>query len=652
MNEQRQTKTASAERHAVQRRHLGPVLLIALVATLLMYPWIVWGVPPGHDQDTHLQYFHAFNEQFRAGELYPRWLSSLNFGAGSPVFFAQYPLPYFAGAVLHRALHLPATPAGESHALGLVFVLAAISLGIALYFWCSRFVSRRNAILAAIAGLTLPYVLWFDFYTRIGVGECLALISLPLALYFCGDIEANPARAIAGTSIAFGLLLVSNLLFVISFGPFYLFYLISITPKGKYIRALFVSGIGALLGAGLAGIYLLPLIANKKFFNFETFAHQLGGIYLYDNELFPINTVVAGSFPSGWWLINWLIRLMALFAIGLTAFYFRDLAKLPLAHRILAGLALAIIVFTAIAPFVFHPAAPGTQLALPVLMERNEIFGFAFLSMELYFCLALVFGILKDQMGFFYLTCCLLSFLATTRWTALFWRHAHFLWNMQFPWRFLAYFSIFSVGLIALALERIQSRVTHQRRGAIVLALLLIPISLLSIFAWQVPGKALHHEPDRPARYVDVALPTYVHSSESFGDFNLWPGSSAKIGDLVVQGSGTVSERQIKPRRRIVNAICDGDCLLQMNLTFYPKWTAHTTSGEAVPLSPDPSSGLAQMRLPGGAHEIIVEIPADRFEYLGAILSGLCMLMLILIIFVAVRHRAGAGYNFASSERS
>src|ERR1039457_6016817 len=122
MNRRERTESPVRSRSTSFVRGIFPFLFVILLVTILLnYPWVLWGLVPGQDSPNHLQYFHSFNAQIRNGELYPRWLTSMNDGVGSPIFFIQYPLPYFVASAFHYLLHLPLTLVGESHALGLVF---------------------------------------------------------------------------------------------------------------------------------------------------------------------------------------------------------------------------------------------------------------------------------------------------------------------------------------------------------------------------------------------------------------------------------------------------------------------------------------------------------------------------------------------------
>lgn len=74
----------------------APWLPITLLGLLLCAPLLLTTCPGGHDIYHHLIFSHHFSSQLLQGELYPRWLSDMNGGFGSPTFFFYPPVPYYA----------------------------------------------------------------------------------------------------------------------------------------------------------------------------------------------------------------------------------------------------------------------------------------------------------------------------------------------------------------------------------------------------------------------------------------------------------------------------------------------------------------------------------------------------------------------------
>ena len=86
-------------RVGTKTRELTCLALVAVVATLICLPTFIYGAPYGHDTVYHMVYLSDFTAQLRDGDWYPRWLTHLNGGAGSPAFFFYAPVPFYIGAL-------------------------------------------------------------------------------------------------------------------------------------------------------------------------------------------------------------------------------------------------------------------------------------------------------------------------------------------------------------------------------------------------------------------------------------------------------------------------------------------------------------------------------------------------------------------------
>ena len=246
-------------------------LVILFAAALLCLPCLFHGLPRVADAPTHLRYQYHFSRQFWEGESYPRWLADENKGYGSPIFLIQYPFPYFVTALLRPITRF--SPVNrESRELGFFCFLALAGSGLGAWFWLRKFTRPLAALLAAIVYMSLPYVLQGGIYFRGSIGELCTFIWMPLALAVC-EVIYKKRSAVFVLSAVFALLIVSNLLSAVLFAPVLTAYAICYGRRdglslGK--RALWVF-LAQLLGVGMAGVYLLPLLAYRRLFD----AHQL-----------------------------------------------------------------------------------------------------------------------------------------------------------------------------------------------------------------------------------------------------------------------------------------------------------------------------------------------------------------------------------------
>src|SRR2546421_10650946 len=104
------------------------LLIIIGVGCFATLPLLVYGLSlMSDDGATHALWYVNFSDQLWSGDLYPRWLSAMNNGLGSPVFFYYPPVPYFLTSFLKPLF--AADPEGV-HQLGISASIAVIASGI------------------------------------------------------------------------------------------------------------------------------------------------------------------------------------------------------------------------------------------------------------------------------------------------------------------------------------------------------------------------------------------------------------------------------------------------------------------------------------------------------------------------------------------
>jgi hypothetical protein len=238
------------------------VLGLALFAAALTLPLWLNGYLTGHDRHFHTKWARFFVEQFRAGELYPRWLTGMNDGQGSPAFFFYPPLQYWITALL------PPWPA-ESFAdaarqLGLAAWLAVFASGAAFFAWIRRHVGNLPALLGAVAYLVLPYHVVVDVYQRFAFAELWCFVWMPLVLLFADRIVRGERRGVAGFAVSYALLLMTHLQASFIFSAIPGLYVLVQAPAPRRGRALASAVAGHLLGAALAAVYLVPALTMQN----------------------------------------------------------------------------------------------------------------------------------------------------------------------------------------------------------------------------------------------------------------------------------------------------------------------------------------------------------------------------------------------------
>ncbi|HEV2484666.1 MAG TPA: 6-pyruvoyl-tetrahydropterin synthase-related protein [Terracidiphilus sp.] len=157
------------------RRCVGPAVIL-LAAAVAVAPQLVWGNSCGHDFDFHLvSWFDALNA-WRHGLLYPHWTPSANYGAGEPRFVFYSPLTWMLGAALGAVL--PWTLV----AVALTFLLLA-GTGLATRVLARQVLGEGAATLAGCAALFSGYAL-FTAYERSAFAELAGGFWIPLVLLY------------------------------------------------------------------------------------------------------------------------------------------------------------------------------------------------------------------------------------------------------------------------------------------------------------------------------------------------------------------------------------------------------------------------------------------------------------------------------------
>jgi 6-pyruvoyl-tetrahydropterin synthase-like protein len=296
-----------------------PFVAILLAGLVLEMPLLIWGpLPGGHDTNAHLAWYTQFSQQLWSGDVYPRWLSGLNAGLGSPALFVYGPLPYFVASFLKPLLGFLPMPYPE---LAISIFLCAILGGVAVYLWLRTMVSRTSALTVAILYMAMPYHLWADNYSRFALAEFWAMTWMPFTLYFLRRLILNQAMAFAGLAATYGCLATTHLFMTLMFSPVLLATAAFTAPKAHRRRALTGTCGALLLGAGLAAFYTIPAMSHQQYLS----ARQLAqGAFSYQNNFlaFGMGLFQTGSKPMSWHC-SWIALNMLLILVSCAILSFR-----------------------------------------------------------------------------------------------------------------------------------------------------------------------------------------------------------------------------------------------------------------------------------------------------------------------------------------
>ena len=240
-------------------------ILLAFVGALACLSFLtdfLYGPPLGDSLPNNLVWLTSFDAAIWRGEIYPRWLPELWFGAGSPDFYFYGPLPFWISAILGHTICWSCDVGGVLTTGGLIVLAFS---GIAYFIFTRRFFPREWALVAAGLYMVLPYHLSIDWGFRQALGEFSAISIMPLLAYFLVGIFNAERFAGIGFAVCLAALTLCHLPSVVVcamlFIPVALFYGFA-KAKTYSETATFFSkcAIYGLLGLSLAALYWLPAI--------------------------------------------------------------------------------------------------------------------------------------------------------------------------------------------------------------------------------------------------------------------------------------------------------------------------------------------------------------------------------------------------------
>ncbi len=225
-------------------------LLVAIAATAVVAPMWFIGNASGHDMQFHLASWMDVANQWREGIVYPRWAEWANWGFGEPRFIFYPPASWLLGATLGSILPWRLVP-------GTFIWLALVLAGIAMWYFAREWLSRREAILAAVLYAVNPYHLVI-VYVRSDFAELLASALFPLVLLGALRLLREGWRGWPWLALPFAAVWLSNAPagVLATYSLALIFLVVSIVRRS--LRPLLTGGLGMAAGFGLAAFYILP----------------------------------------------------------------------------------------------------------------------------------------------------------------------------------------------------------------------------------------------------------------------------------------------------------------------------------------------------------------------------------------------------------
>ncbi len=536
--------------------YLAAALLLALAAA-----WPLWAGPGflntrgGGDSPFLLQRVQQMVAAWRAGHFPARWMPDANYGFGYPFFNYYAPLSVAVAGFWHW-LGIDVV-----RAIQLSQILAFLAAAGGMFTLARRWFQRDWAALLASAAYTLAPFHLVNVYVRgDSLAEFWAMACYPWVLWSLDRWLAQPRRVNFGLlGLSYAALILSHNISALIFSPWVLLYAVLRGGGWTWRRAF---GLAAALGwaLALAAWFWWPALAEQ---NLAQLGPVTQGYFHY-----------SGHFRSG-----------DLVQPGLMFDY--DVAD-GRAFRL--GLAQAITIVVGLAGL-----ADGVRR-----------------------------GVVGRRLGLFISLTLLGATLMITPLSRALWEHLPLLPFTQFPWRFLSVQALVGAGALAGGAVSLVER--SRRRWGRTGGDILLCGALAVLAATSLGGL----RPD----YVQVgevsaeSLALYEWFTGNIGStisaeylppaVNPRPFTSAWLNAglvpearqraVILAGEARadgLSGSPLRPAWRIV--VVSAESRIMLPILYWPGWVAEE-QGARWPIAAAPGSGLIELTLPRGAHDISLRL--------------------------------------------
>ncbi len=590
------------KRHSI---FLAAVLLIACAAA---WPLIsgegLLNTRGGGDSPFLLQRLHQLETAVRDGHFPVRWMPDANYGYGYPFFNFYAPFAFYiaflfrwAGAGLVTAVQLSQLAAFLTAAAGMLFLGRR---------W---FRSEWAALLASAAYTLAPFHLVNVYVRGDSIAEFWAMAWFPwviLGLEKIGEQgkaggergtgNGERRRAVLGLGVAYAGLVLSHNISAMIFSPFVLlhglFLWVASRPGGRPGSRRFwqmpaLIGAGLALGLALSSWFWLPALGERGQTRLEDvtagyfdYAYN-DGYHFRSTDLVQRSLVFDPDVAGGRAFRMGLIQ-AAVIAAGALAILFSGRVR----RAVPPAVRMALLVGLALATFMITPYSIGLWARLPLLPFT------------------------------------------------------------QFPWRFLSVQAFWGAGLTGAAALWLEGRLPGRARP-------LVLAGLLALFLWSslaglrpdflplvdgeiTAGRLAEYEwftgnigTTISAEYLSRDVNPRLYTSPWLNDGDRWPVR-------VVSGQARLRLDQVRTQRQHWSAdVTGGEAVVVLPLMAWPGWRAQI-DGRPVPLAAAAGSGLVELRLPEGRHEMTLSLGRTSLQRAAELVALLALVAAAALFWTAL----------------
>ena len=219
-------------------------------------PFFFFGTPSGHDVEFHLYSWLEVAAQWKHAILYPRWAALAHFAYGEPRFVFYPPASWTLGGAISTIF--PWTVASPVY-IWIVLVLS----GISMFALARRWLSQRDAIIAAVLYAVNPYHLVI-VYWRSAFAELLASCLVPLLVLIVWKIVEGERRSVVPLGLLLAGAWLTNAPAALMIHYSVALLMLIFAWKNRSPKLLLFTASAVALGVCLSAFYLLPAIYEQR----------------------------------------------------------------------------------------------------------------------------------------------------------------------------------------------------------------------------------------------------------------------------------------------------------------------------------------------------------------------------------------------------
>ncbi len=563
-------------------------LLVILIITVPAYFRLLNNYYFSMHDDQHLARLFLLDKAIHQGYLYPRWVDTLGFNFGYPLFNFYPPLIYYTGEVFHLL--------GLSliWSIKLTFILGFIIGAWGIFLYTKKLVGRLPAYLSA----TLYTFFFYHavlIYVRGALAEFFLLAILPYFFLAFENLKQKPnLKNSLWFAMVFALLILTHPLIafptLLYLGFFFIFYTIQSKEK---LRLAIVTLTGGILGLALSAFYWLPSLFERQY-------TLVDSILTKELANYKIHFICPAQFWNSPWGYGGSI-------LGCFDGFTFQLGKI---HMALTLIAVVLSLF-----YLFKGK----------LSERLSYF-------------------------YFYLFLLFFSLFMTTSYSSIIWDNLKYLWYLQFPWRFLTFAAFFISISGAYCIFFISDLAEKFTRLNIAIVLFFTLMTIFIYQKYFIPQQYVYANDKQLTSFENIAWyvsrssfefsPQGIKTTKSETETTIPAITKESLNTqpyTLVSGSALVTSIKNKMAEKEWNIYSTDKTIFRFNNFNFPGWKAYIDSKEAS-IKDNNNFKLITVVLPKGSHDLKIIFEDTPIRTTASIISFLAFILVSIHLWKLKKH--------------